>query len=94
MIWDPHWDGIEDQYVSTVLVNVWPNPATSTVNVKGENLNAVYMYNAMGQLILTIDMQNIDSQTVIDVSGFNSGIYFMNVISENGNSTLKKVVVQ
>lgn len=94
MIWDPNWDGIEDQYVSTVLVNVWPNPATSTVNIKGENLNAVYMYNAMGQLILTVDMQNVDSQTVIDVSGFNSGIYFMNVISENGNSTLKKVVVQ
>ena len=94
MIWDPNWDGVENQYVTTVLVNVWPNPATSTVNIKGENLNAVYMYNAMGQLILTVDMQNVDSQTVIDVSGFNSGIYFMNVISENGNSTLKKVVVQ
>lgn len=94
MIWDPNWDGVDDQYVTTVIVDVWPNPATSTVNIKGENLEAVYMYNAMGQLVLTIDMQNTDSQSVIDVSGFNSGIYFMNVISENGGSTLKKVVVQ
>lgn len=94
MIWDPNWDNIEDQYVTTLLVNVWPNPATSTVNIKGENLNAVYMYNAMGQLVLLMDVQNIDNQTVIDVTGFNSGIYFMNIISENGGSVLKKVVVQ
>lgn len=94
MIWDPNWDNIEDQYVTTLLVNVWPNPATSTVNIKGENLNAVYMYNAMGQLVLSMDVQNIDNQTVIDVTGFNSGIYFMNIISENGGSVLKKVVVQ
>ena len=94
MIWDPNWDNIEDQYVTTVFVNVWPNPATSTVNIKGENLNAVYMYNAMGQLVLSMDVQNIDNQTVIDVTGFNSGIYLMNIISENGGSVLKKVVVQ
>ena len=94
MIWDPTWDGVEDQYLATMLVNVWPNPTTSTVNIKGENLNAVYMYNAMGQLVLAVDLQNTDNQSVIDVSGFNSGIYFMNIISENGSSVLKKVVVQ
>ena len=94
MIWDPTWDGVEDQYLATMLVNVWPNPATSTVNIKGENLNAVYMYNAMGQLVLAVDLQNTDNQSVIDVSDFNSGIYFMNIISENGSSVLKKVVVQ
>ena len=94
MIWDPTWDGVDDQYLTSMLVNVWPNPTTSTVNIKGENLNAVYMYNAMGQLVLTVDLQNADNQSVIDVSGFNSGIYFMNIISENGSSVLKKVVVQ
>ena len=94
MIWDPTWDGVDDQYLTSMLVNVWPNPTTSTVNIKGENLNAVYMYNAMGQLVLIVDLQNTDNQSVIDVSGFNSGIYFMNIISENGSSVLKKVVVQ
>ena len=90
-IWDPYWSVDEQEYV--VLVNVWPNPATSTVNIAGENLDAVYMYNAMGQLILSLDVSN-DEQSAIDVSGFNGGIYFLNVISNNGNSTLKKVVVQ
>ena len=94
MIWDPTWDGVEDQYLTTILVNVWPNPATSTININGENLNAVYMYNAMGQLVLTADLQNTDNQSSIDVRGFNSGIYFMNIISESGSSILKKVVVQ
>ena len=91
-IWDPTWSVDENEY--TVLVNVWPNPATSTVNIKGENLDAVYMYNSIGQLVLTLDVSNADKQNSIDVSGFNSGIYFMNVISTNGNSVLKKVVVQ
>ena len=76
-----------------MLVNVWPNPATSTINIKGESLETVYMYNAMGQLVITLDLSD-ENQSTIDVSGFNSGIYFMNVISQNGNSVLKKVVVQ
>ena len=92
MIWDPYWSVDENEY--TVLVNVWPNPATSTINIKGENLEAVYMYNSIGQLILTLDVTNADEQSSIDVSGFNSGIYFMNVVSQNGGSVLKKVVVQ
>ena len=91
-IWVPGWVGIdENEY--TVLANVWPNPATSTINIKGESLETVYMYNAMGQLVITLDLSD-DNQSTIDVSGFNSGIYFMNVISQNGNSVLKKVVVQ
>ena len=93
LIWVPGWVGLEENEYA-VLVDVWPNPATSTVNIKGENLNAVYMYNAMGQLILSVDMQGVDGQSVIDVSNFNSGIYFMNVITGNGSSVLKKVVVQ
>ena len=91
-IWDPHWGIDENEYV--VLVNVWPNPATSTVNVKGESLETVYMYNVVGQLVLTLDISDADEQSTIDVSGFNSGIYFMNIITRNGDSALKKVVVQ
>lgn len=91
-IWDPYWSVEEHEF--TVLVNVWPNPATSTVNIKGENLDAVYMYNSVGQLVLTLDVMDNDEQTSVDVSGFNSGIYFMNVVSTNGGSVLKKVVVQ
>ena len=90
-IWDPHWSVAENEYV--VSVSVWPNPATTTVNIAGENLEAVYMYNVMGQLVLTLDVSG-DEQSSIDVSSLNSGIYFMNVISQNGGSVLKKVVVQ
>lgn len=93
MIWDPYWNIAENQYVTTVAVNVWPNPATTTINIKGENLDAVYMYNAMGQLVFTLDVKNKE-QSVIDAGGLSSGMYFMNVISENGGSALKKIIVQ
>ena len=90
-IWDPSWS--VDENDCTVLVNIYPNPAISTVNIKGENIEVVYMYNAVGQLVM---MQNVsgEEQSAIDVSGFTTGIYFMNVISRNGGSVLKKVVVQ
>ena len=90
-IWDPHWSVEDNEYA--ILVNVYPNPATSTINIKGENIEAIYVYNAVGQQVMIINMQN-EEQSAIDVSGFNSGIYFMNVISQNGGSVLKKVVVQ
>ena len=35
-----------------------------------------------------------DSYTKIDASSLDSGIYFLNIVSSNGNSVLKKVVVQ
>ena len=92
LIWIPGWVGVDENEYA-VLVNVWPNPATSTINIKGENLETVYVFNAMGQLVLTLDVSD-DEQHSLDVSGFNNGIYFMNVISQNGNSVLKKVVVQ
>lgn len=90
-IWDPHWSVTENEYV--VSVTVWPNPATTTVNIDGDNLNAVYMYNAVGQLVMMLDVQD-EEQPSIDVSSLNSGIYFMNVVSQNGSSVIKKVVVQ
>ena len=90
-IWDPHWSVDENEY--TMTVSVWPNPATSTVNVKGENLDAVYMYNAVGQLVVSFEMGD-DEQSSIDVNGLNAGIYFLNIIADNGKSALKKVVVQ
>lgn len=90
-IWDPSWSVNEND--CTVLVNIYPNPATSTVNIKGENIEAVYMYNAVGQLVMTLNVSG-GEQSAIDVSGFTTGIYFMNVISQNGGSVLKKVVVQ
>lgn len=93
MIWDPTWSVGENQY-NAVTVSLWPNPTNSTVNIKGESLDAAYMYNALGQMVLQINLSNADSQSTVDVSGFNSGIYFMNIISTSGNSVLKKVVVQ
>ena len=90
-IWDPHWGVNENEY--TVSVSVWPNPATTTVNIDGENLEAIYMYNAVGQLVMMLNVQD-EEQSSIDVSGLNSGIYFMNVVSQNGGSVIKKVVVQ
>lgn len=92
MIWDETWSVDENQYVTTVLVDVWPNPATSSINIKGDNLEIVFIYDAIGQPVLSLNVRNTE-ETTIDVSGFGSGLYFMNVISENGGSVTKKIIL-
>lgn len=94
MIWDPQWDGIENPEEMTVYVTVWPNPASSIINVKGDGVEDVFVYNSMGYLVMSIVVPDSDSYTKIDASSLDSGIYFLNIVSSNGNSVLKKVVVQ
>ncbi|MGN0032811.1 MAG: endonuclease [Candidatus Limimorpha sp.] len=94
MIWDPQWSGIENLDDMSVFVSVWPNPATSVINIKGENIGAIYVYNAMGSLVMTCYVPDSESHCRIDMSASDRGIYFMNIVATNGKSVLKKVVVQ
>ena len=68
--------------------NVYPNPTTGMVTVEGENISAVAIYSAAGQLI------NVVRDTRIDMSGFGAGVYFFNIIDSANNTTVQRVVVK
>lgn len=71
--------------------NIYPNPANSMVNLTLENgVNQVSIYNMAGELVyqLTPSKTSIN----IDVQNWNSGIYLVKMLREDGVSSAKLVV--
>lgn len=78
--------------------SVYPNPANGKFNVmftneKNEALSLEIM-NGVGQTVKTIDLGNgYDINTTVDVTGLNSGVYYVKTTLGN-NSVVKKLVIQ
>lgn len=71
------------------VYSIYPNPTTSKVTINGENINSVAIYNVAGQLVR---VQKLTSN-VLDMN-VEAGVYFLNIIDNNGNSTVQRVVVE
>jgi hypothetical protein len=79
-------DGVEETV--NQMANIYPNPANSYVNIAGENLNSVAIYNVAGQLVR---IEKISGNTVsLDLE---AGVYFFSVYDNNGNNSIQRVVI-
>ena len=79
-------EGLEETAESAF--NVYPNPTTGMVTVEGENINAIAIYSAAGQLV------NVVRDNKVDMSTFGAGVYFLNIIDNANNTTVQRVVVK
>ncbi len=70
-------------------VSIYPNPATTLVTINGKDITKVEVYNMVGLLIET----KTGIVTSIDVSSYNTGIYFFKVYDSNNNSVTKRVMI-
>ena len=63
-------------------VAFYPNPSSGKVNIKAETMQQITVINAIGQVVLT---QNVDNNDVtIDMSACDNGMYLVNIITEKG----------
>lgn len=83
-------DAIGEMEVQEVLV--YPNPAESQLNIVAEGLQRIIVYNAMGQLVKTVEAGG-QGQYALLVSDYPSGLYTIQVVTANGVMT-KNVVVR
>jgi hypothetical protein len=74
-------------------IKIYPNPASKFVKLSaiGGQLSAVKIHNYLGILIEEIEVNSNDIE--INVSNYNSGVYFVEVVTEKG-SLIKKIVVE
>ncbi|MBQ5688643.1 MAG: T9SS type A sorting domain-containing protein, partial [Bacteroidales bacterium] len=84
----------EDTNVSEMTENnisVYPNPAKDFVKLSAVSgqLSAIKIYNCLGMLVEEIEVNA--NEVEINISEYNTGIYFINIQTENGN-IVKKVV--
>lgn len=81
-------DGVEE--TMTQSITVYPNPAKDMLTVKAENLSNVVIYNSVGQKVFA---QTFDSdEAVIDMSGYDTGIYMVRITAD-GEEVIRKVSV-
>ena len=78
--------------IETANVVIFPNPAHTLLNIKGENMREIYIYNTDGQIVYSKENIINDLQQV-DVSRYASGQYLVKIIFDTKQSVTKKVVV-
>lgn len=81
-------DGVNES--DSDMVSIYPNPAKDKINVKGNDIQSVMMFNVVGQMVY--HNESADSSLVIDLGGMPSGVYMVKVSTANGD-TVKRVSV-
>ena len=71
---------------NTRTFSIFPNPATTVLNVNAEGYNTLEIVNLLGQTVYTA---NATSNMQINVSNLNNGVYFVRMNGENGTATQK-----
>ena len=81
---------VEVEEDENVALNVFPNPASDVVYIKGISADGekIRIYNLQGQVVLEKFIQDNEA---IDVSGLTSGAYLLQFI---GSQQIKKMVVR
>ena len=80
-----------DEVATENNIDIMPNPAKNYFNIEGENIVNVEIYNAVGQTVDVINVNNDDVQ--ISTAKYDNGIYFVRVLTSDAKTTVKKVVV-
>ena len=80
-------ESINENLVETY--NVYPNPTTGLVTIEGENIDYIAIYNSVGQLVNLA--KNVNN--TVDMSAYENGVYFFNIVDKAGQSALQQIVV-
>ncbi|MEI6488836.1 MAG: T9SS type A sorting domain-containing protein [Bacteroidota bacterium] len=85
-------DGVEE--IAEQNISISPNPATNQFTIENSQLriNAIHIYNVLGSAVYQ-QLTTNNQQLSIDVSTWNTGVYFVEIESEKG-IVRKKLVKQ
>ena len=74
-------------------IKVYPNPANSFVNVvTTSETRQIVLVNYLGQVVRNVTVNG--AQTLkLDVSAYESGIYFVKFIAEDGSQSVERITV-
>ena len=76
-------------------IKLFPNPTEKLIHIQGQNLSkntTVSIYNVLGSVVLPsalVDFNVNNGMAKLNVSNLKSGIYFLNVKSDNQSETFK-----
>lgn len=74
-------DDVEENGDQTLII--YPNPTSSVLNIQGEGMTSLEVYNVVGQCIMRNEVNGNVAQ--INTEHMNSGIYFLRVHANDGS---------
>ena len=81
--------GVNVEEVLSEAYNIFPNPTSGLVTIEAENINYIAIYNSVGQLVNVVKSEN----NTVDMSNYDNGVYYFNIVDNAGQSSLQRVVV-
>ena len=82
--------GVSVEETSNAMASVYPNPASTSVTLEGENLNTVAIYNVAGQLVRIVKLDGAVNTIDMNVE---AGVYFFSIYDNAGNNMVQRVVI-
>ena len=76
--------------VSTIAMNIIPNPASGQATVNFEGKGNITVYNMLGQTVYHVE--NVENTKTISLNNMATGVYFVTVRSGNAAATQKLIV--
>ncbi|MCK7590371.1 choice-of-anchor J domain-containing protein [Subsaxibacter sp. CAU 1640] len=71
-------------------VSIYPNPVKDILHINARNVDSIEVFGINGQRILS-QSNNVD---FVDVSNLETGMYFINIRTTNGATSVKKFIKQ
>ena len=64
-------------------LKVYPNPTSNVLNIEGEGMSSIEVYNAIGQRVMSMEVSG--NSTQINTQSLNNGVYFLRILANDGN---------
>ena len=77
-------------------VLLYPNPVNDILSIKVNNNTIITnckLFSIEGKLILTEDINNVNTEFQVDLSGLSNGTYFISLYNSEGNKLTKKILI-
>src|SRR5690606_16137184 len=82
--------GLSTENFNALSFNVYPNPTTDIINVETtEQLSAYTIYDATGRLVR---QSMFDGSNQVNLENASNGVYFIRIVTVEGNAGTVKVV--
>lgn len=82
--------GIDDHDLTGM--EIFPNPTSTVLNIKGENMRKIWIYNADGKIVF-VKEENVGNLQRVDVSPFAAGQYIVEIELDNSRTVSRKFIV-
>ncbi len=75
--------------IGTSRIQLWPNPSSGSFQLLSGRSESLGIYNAVGQLVRTVDLKE---EEVAEVKGLSAGVYFIRSSKDSGKG--QRVLIQ